>query len=121
VAGGAGLGVAQVAVEAEGVRYVWVDVDGYYTNDASYLPYLLTSVMKNITTSVYDICKEHYDTGTFAATTYIGTIANGGVDIAPYHDLDAEVPAELKAEIEKIRDDMKAGTLTVSSQFSPAS
>jgi basic membrane protein A len=120
VAGAAGFGAAQVAAE-NGVKYIWVDVDGYNTNDSAYWPYLLTSVMKNIQTSVYDICKEHNDTGTFAATTYIGTIANGGVDIAPYHDLDAEVSAELKAEIEKIRDDLKSGALTITSQFSPAS
>ncbi|MDR2538464.1 MAG: BMP family ABC transporter substrate-binding protein [Bifidobacteriaceae bacterium] len=119
VAGGAGLGTAQACAE-KGCKYIWVDVDGYNTNDASYLPYLLTSVMKNITPAVFDVVKQDTQ-GTFSNEKYIGTIANGGVDIAPYHDLDSEVPAELKAEVDKLREDIKSGTLKIESQFSPAS
>jgi basic membrane protein A len=117
VAGGAGIGTAQACVEAE-CKYIWVDVDGYNTNDPSYLPFLLTSVMKNITPAVNEVIKED-QAGQFAASKYIGTIANGGVDIAPYHDLDGEVPDELKADVEKLREDIKSGALKIVSDFSP--
>ena len=38
--------------------------------------------------------------GTFEGGVTVGTLENGGVGLAPFHDLDAMVPAELKAELE---------------------
>src|SRR5690606_39479647 len=40
----------------------------------------------------------------------VGTLANGGVAIAPYHDLESIVPAELTAEIEQLKADIISGT-----------
>jgi basic membrane protein A len=116
-AGGAGLGGIQVAVEND-LMFLWSDADGYYTLDASFVPRLLTTVMKNIKTAVYEICLEHHS-GSFTNAAYIGTIANGGVGLAPYHDLDAEVPAELKEEIADLEAQMKDGTLVIESKYSP--
>ena len=42
-----------------------------------------------------------------------GTIANGGVLLAPYHDFDAQIPADLKTEIDDLKADLTDGTLTV--------
>jgi basic membrane protein A len=43
----------------------------------------------------------------------VGTLANEGVSLAPYHSFDSAVPAALKAEIETIRTDIIAGSINV--------
>jgi basic membrane protein A len=116
VAGGAGNGAAQAAVEKK-VKLVWVDTDGYNTLDDKYKPFLLTSVLKNISETVVNVVKE--DQTAFSADPYVGTIANDGVGLAPFHDLDSEVSADVKAEIEKLTADIKSGALVITSEFSP--
>ena len=41
--------------------------------------------------------------GTFKGGTYIGTLANGGAVLAPYHDFASKVPAPLQSELEQVR------------------
>ena len=40
---------------------------------------------------------------------YIGTLANGGTDLAPYHDLAGVVPQSLQDEIDELRNDIIDG------------
>ena len=49
----------------------------------------------------------------------MGTLANGGVSIAPFHDFDDKVSAELKADLSKLTDDIKSGKLVIESQNAP--
>ena len=49
--------------------------------------------------------------GTFEGGVTVGTLENGGVGLAPFHDLEAMVPAELAAELETVKADIIAGTL----------
>jgi basic membrane protein A len=79
---------------------------------------LLTSVLKNTGDAVVEIVKTSID-DTFDNSPFIGTLENGGVDIAPYHDLAAKVSAELAAEIDQLRADIIAGVVTVTSPSSP--
>jgi len=58
--------------------------------------------------AVYDAIKAIVDE-TFAGGTYIGTLKNSGVGLAPFHDFDSEIPAELKAEIEQLEQDIIDG------------
>ena len=44
---------------------------------------------------------------------YVGTLANGGVGIAPFHDLDSVVPAEVKTEVEQLKSDISDGTVKI--------
>ena len=60
---------------------------------------LLTSVLKNTGDAVVEIVKSSID-GTFDNAPFIGTLENGGVDIAPFHDLASRVTPELQAEID---------------------
>lgn len=119
VAGGAGLGTTAAAA-ASGGKYsvIWVDVDGCESTPNCSV--LLTTVVKNIPDAVRDAVlkaasgeKLEHDPG------YVGTLANNGVSIAPYHEFDSKVPAELKAEIEKLKADIAAGTITVTSAAQP--
>jgi basic membrane protein A len=52
--------------------------------------------------------------GTFKGGVLEGTLASGGVDIAPFHDFEDAVPAELKAELDAIRAGIIDGSIKVS-------
>jgi basic membrane protein A len=62
--------------------------------------------------------KEDKD-GKFTNAPYVGTLANDGVQLAPFHDLDSAVPAELKTELDQIKKDIADGKLKVESAASP--
>ena len=50
---------------------------------------------------------------------YVGTLANDGVAIAPFHDLDSAVSAETKSELDALKADIISGKLVVESKASP--
>jgi basic membrane protein A len=118
VAGQVGEGAARAALDAGNVSIIWVDSDGYDTLSPEYRPIVLTSVLKNTGSAVVEIVKSSMD-GSFDNTPFVGTLDNGGVDIAPYHDLAGAVSSALSAEIDQLRADIIAGTLTVSSPSTP--
>jgi len=80
---------------------IWVDVDGFnLLPEASDV--MLTSVMKNMDNSVYDVIKDTMDGNFKGCDVYIGDLANAGVGIAQYHDLVDAVPAELQEEVAEL-------------------
>ena len=121
VAGQAALGTLDAvnAANAGGkeVRFVWVDADGYETLDQG-RQYQLTSVLKEMEQSVQDVV-ESAAGGEFSAEPYVGTLGNGGVGIAPYHDQEQAVGEELAAEVEQLKQDIVDGTVSVESESSP--
>ncbi|MGC0273039.1 BMP family lipoprotein [Pseudactinotalea sp. Z1739] len=115
VAGPVGSGSLRAADEHEGIMVIWVDADGYEQPDnEAYGQYILTSVLKMIGNSVFDTI-EAAAAGEFDPTPYVGTLENGGVDIAPYHDFEDQVPDELKSEIDELREQIISGELQVDS------
>lgn len=118
VAGQVGEGAATAASDAGGVSVIWVDNDGYDTLPPQYRPILLTSVMKNTGDAVVQIVGDDID-GTFSPEPFVGTLANGGVELAPFHDLAASVPAELSAEIDALKAQIVSGAITVDSPSAP--
>lgn len=118
VAGQVGEGAAAAAVEVSGVSIVWVDNDGYETLPAEFRPVLLTSILKNTQDAIVEIVGTDMN-GNFNNAPFIGTLKNGGVEIAPYHELAALVSAELDAEIAQLRSDIIAGTIVVESPSTP--
>jgi len=118
VAGGTGLGAAAAAQESGGkVAVIWVDQDGY-TSAEQYKEVFLTTVEKNIANSVETATTEAVN-GEFTNTPYIGTLANDGVGLAPYHDYESKVPAELTTQIEALKAQIIDGTIVVESSNSP--
>jgi hypothetical protein len=81
---------------------------------------MLSSVMKQMGEAVETVVKEDKD-GKFSNTPYVGTLANDGVQLAPFHDLDSQVPADLKSELDRIKKDIVDGKLKVESAASPKS
>ena len=116
VAGPVGLGAASAAQDAEGTKIIWVDSDGYESTD--YGDIVLTSVMKQISNAVQDTIAEDVN-GNFSAEPYVGTLENEGVGLAPYHDFEGEVPAELDERIQELREQIISGELTVESPSTP--
>lgn len=118
VAGQVGEGAARAALDSGAASIIWVDSDGYDTLPADLRPVLLTSVLKNTGDAVIEIVGTSID-DTFDNSPYIGTLENGGVDIAPYHDLAGKVSPELSAEIDQLRSDIVAGTIEIVSPSTP--
>jgi basic membrane protein A len=120
VAGGAGLGTTAAAQASNGkYSVIWVDADGCEATQNC--PVMLTTVLKNIKDAVKDaVLKAAGGEKLQAKPGFVGTLANNGVSIAPYHEFDSKVPADLKAEVEKIKADIAAGTITVTSKAQPA-
>ena len=118
VAGQVGEGAAAAAIENDGVAIIWVDSDGYDSLPTEYRPVMLTSVLKNTQDAVLEIIGDDLK-GTFVNTPYVGTLANGGVEIADFHDQSALVSADLSAEIDQLRAAIIAGTLTVTGPSTP--
>ncbi len=115
VAGPVGSGSLKAASEEEGVSVIWVDADGYLQDaNADTKQYILTSVMKGITQSVFDVIKDTVD-GNFTSEPYVGTLENEGVGLAPFHDFEDQVSDELKSEIEDLREQIVSGELEVTS------
>ena len=122
VAGPVGQGTL-AAVKAAGGdsnAIVWVDADGYLATDRDGgAPYMLTSVIKEVGTAVYDTVDEA-QRGAFSATPYVGTLGNQGVALAPYHDWDSKVSPELKTKIDELKKQIVDGTLDVSTAYDPS-
>jgi basic membrane protein A len=117
VAGPVGLGSAAAAQE-RGMMLIGVDTD-WYVSAPEYRNVELTSIMKNMDVAVFNASKAVQD-GTFEGGVYVGTLANGGVGIAPFHEFDSKVPDSLKAEIEKAKDAIIDGKLKVGPELGPA-
>ncbi|MDO5661853.1 MAG: BMP family ABC transporter substrate-binding protein [Brachybacterium sp.] len=120
VAGPVGVGTIASAKERDGAMVIWVDTDGYEANadDPEAQAVMLTSVMKGISNSVNDVTGAAAN-DEFDNEPYVGTLENEGVGIAPYHELDSEVPQEIKDEVEQLKQDIIDGTIVVESESSP--
>jgi len=89
---------------------MWVDVDGtkQFPEDQDVI---LTSIMKNMGQAHYDVIKAAMEGNFEGCTTYVGGMANNGVQLGPT-GAGIEVPAALVAEVEALKAQMVAGTLT---------
>lgn len=114
---GAGAALKEAKAAGKDVKLIWVDSDGFLTAP-DYKDLMLSSVMKLMGEAVETVVKEDVD-GKFDNTPYVGTLENDGVQLAPFHDFDSEVPAELKSELDQIKKDIVDGKLKVESAASP--
>jgi len=115
VAGNVGLGAAKAVQQADAaagsqkVNMEWVDLDGC-VSAATYCKYFITSVLKGETLAVKTAVLAAAG-GTFKGGNYIGTLANGGVSLAPFHDWDSKVSASLKSELQQISKGIQDGSI----------
>ena len=118
VAGGTGIGALQAAQASGGkMNAIWVDDDGVVSN-ASYASVIMTSVTKGIATAVKTSVTNAYN-GSFTATPFIGTLANNGTGLAPFHEFASKVPATLQSELNTVKADIISGTIKITSTNQP--
>jgi basic membrane protein A and related proteins len=113
VAGNVGLGAAKAVQQANAsggkVSMEWVDVDGC-VSAAQYCKYFLTSVTKGIATAVQTAVTSA-QSGSFKGGTYVGTLANGGAVLSPFHDFASVIPASLQAELKTVQAGIQDGSI----------
>ena len=120
VAGPSGLGALQVAKASSGkVNAIWVDTDGCVSAE-QYCANIMTSVFKGMDVAVTDAIKSAKD-GSFSNSPFVGTLENNGTGLAPYHDFDAKIPADLKSEVDGLKADIISGKIKIDSKSQPAS
>jgi basic membrane protein A and related proteins len=118
VAGPTGLGTVAAAQDAGDVMVIWVDDDGCVAAAES-CSLFLTSVLKFLDNSAFKTTQDVID-GKFTGGLYVGTLENGGVGLAPYHEFDSAVPQELKDKIEELKQGIIDGSVSVKPTDYPA-
>ena len=103
-AGGKTGNGALLAGADKGVAVIGVDTDQYDTVPEAQKS-LLTSAMKLIVPGTCNLIKD-YAAGKWTDGNVVGTVG-----LAPYHDWDSKVPADVKAKVDEVVKQMEAGTL----------
>lgn len=99
---------AAAGARAVGVRVIWPNVDGC-SGAPEYCEVILTSVLARVDLGVLAMLRDVVGGG-FRDAGYVGTLANGGVDISPVLPAPG-VPADLADRLEEIRADIESGAL----------
>jgi basic membrane protein A len=120
VAGGTGLGAAEVAKSSGGkVAIIWVDQDGC-KSAAQDCDVFLTTVQKNVTDAVQKAVVSGAGGQALSASPgYLGNLENNGVSLAPYNQFDSKVDSGLKGEVDQLKKDIISGKVKVESAADP--
>ena len=118
VAGPVGIGSGQATLDKTGTMVIGVDSDWFgIAAHAEYKANILTSIEKKMAKAVLEVIKSGVD-GAFTGgdeNQYVGTLANGGVQISAQHDL--AYPAGIEAELEALKADIISGAVAVTSGY----
>ncbi len=118
VAGPLFQGSAQAIKDSgKDVAIVGVDSDLFLTYP-DFSSMYLTSVLKQMEDATKTIIVDAAN-GKFDSAAYIGTLDNDGVGLAPLHDWESKVDPALVAEVDQLKADIIAGTITVDSPSTP--
>ena len=60
-------------------------------------------------------------TASFSNEPFVGTLENDGTGLAPFHDFDSKVPADLKTELDALKADIISGKIKIESKSQPTS
>ena len=99
------------AAKERGKWGVGVDVDQYYTlpNEKDIL---VTSTLKKLDAAVFGTISDALEGYFQGGGLYIATLANGGVDVGPFHDFEDMVPQNIKDDLVAIKAGIIAGTIS---------
>jgi basic membrane protein A len=98
------------------VALIGVDADLFQTDETTQ-DFVLTSILKNMDVSTYEAVISSAN-GEFDAEAYVGTLDNGGVGIAPFHNFEAKVAPELVSEVDALKQEIIDGKVKVTSYLS---
>jgi basic membrane protein A and related proteins len=111
VAGPVGLGSAAYCQTSAKCLIIGVDTD-WFVSANEYASVELSSVQKKIDVAVLKTIQDVVD-GKFTGGTTTYALADGGVDLAPFHDFDSKVPQKLKDELTALKASIISGAVTV--------
>jgi basic membrane protein A len=118
VAGPVGIGTGMATLDHAGTMVIGVDSDWYnLPAHAAYKANILTSVEKKMAAAVETVVKSGVDkkfTGG-DANQYVGTLANGGVQIAEQHEI--AYPAGMQATLDDLKKKIISGEIKVTSIY----
>ncbi|MDT7883292.1 MAG: BMP family ABC transporter substrate-binding protein [Thermoflexus sp.] len=102
--GKTGNGALIACAETKKCLAIGVDVDQYYTVPEA-RSVLLTSAMKDLTEGTFNLIKAAYE-GKWQGGNVIGPVR-----LAPFHDLESQVPQEVRQKLAEIEKGLKDGTI----------
>ena len=95
---------AIVAAAQENIYTIGVDTDQYYTLPVA-APQMLSSVTKLITPGVFELLKLAHE-GNFPSGNFLGQVG-----YAPFHELDTEIPPDVREQLETLRIGLVDGSI----------
>ncbi len=111
VAGPVGLGSAAYCQTSAKCLIIGVDTD-WFVSANEYASIELSSVQKKVDVAVFKTIEDVVN-GKFTGGTVTYALADGGVDLAPFHNFDSQVPQTLKDELTQLKADIISGAVTV--------
>lgn len=109
--GGDAVNGALLAAKENNLPAIGADVDQYNAG-LEVQPALISSAMKNVDVAVYNYLRTVAD-GSVKGGVSTATLQNGGVGLAPFHDWDSRIPADLKAQLQQASDGIKDGSIKI--------
>jgi basic membrane protein A len=110
VGGQTGNGALFKAKE-RGKQGIGVDVD-QFISFPEVSDILISSAMKSLDNAIYAVVKSFVGGSFNGGGIYTGNLENLGVQLAPYHDYDSQIPDSVKRSIEKIKAGIINGTIS---------
>lgn len=107
---GVGADGALVAAQQNNVMAIGADVDQFHTVPAAQNA-LLSSARKRVDIVVYNYLMM-VAAGSDTAGISTGTLQNGGIGLAPFHNWDSQITADLRAQIQQASDGIMNGSIT---------
>ncbi len=108
VAGGSGQGVLEAVCDAD-LYGIGVDTDQSISSP-NVAQCIVTSAEKKIVLAITSAIERVAD-GSAVGGNITGDATNGGIGLAPYHDFEDLITADIQAAIDKALEDLAAGTV----------
>ena len=105
--------LAAITDSGKDIALVGVDADLFVT-DPTTADVILTSILKGIKSATAAVVAASAD-GTFSNESYIGTLENDGVGVAPFHNFEGTVSPDLQGELDAIKAGIIDGSIPVTS------
>ncbi len=102
-----------IADSGKDVALIGTDADVFET-DPNTQDIILTSIQKGMDISTYEAVLAAGN-DEFDAEQYVGTLENGGVGLAPFHNFEDKVSDSVKTELEEVKTGIMDGTIEVTS------
>jgi basic membrane protein A len=109
-------GLQAIKDSGKDIALIGADADLFNT-DPTTADYVLTSVLKAMDVSTYEAVIASAE-GDFTGDAYVGTLDNEGVGIAPLHNFESKVDAELVTKLDTIKQGIIDGDIPVTSDLS---